>query len=336
MPQDPAPFEHHIEIACDESGFSGGNLVGRAASPVFAHASIRIEPATAAELLQHLRREIGARGTGEYKSPEILRPRRRPVLLWLLSSSSPVHGKAYVHLTDTRFFVLARLVDVLIGLQPASGIASPGGDRRTREMSLALYRRGEESYGTARWQEFLTLSANLFRTNNRWLPKKLVETFYTAVENLAVASVAADVKEVMGLLRSTAPVADATRASHMENPKLTPLMEPLLPALNQAVHHWGSYAQTLSVVHDEQSALTPERIADIATVYAISRPGRRLTEVRLVDSSREPRVQIADFVAGIARRLAGDQLRGRADPEITHLLSPLIDHESVWVNQSEI
>jgi hypothetical protein len=202
-------------------------------------------------------------------------------------------------------------------------------------MSLALHRSGEESYGTPRWQEFLTLSANLFRTNNRWLPKKPVETFYAAVESLALASAAANVKEVMGLLGSTRPVAEAVRTSYLENPKLTPLMEPLLPALNHAVHHWGSYAQTLSVVHDEQSALTPERIAEIATVYATSRPGRQLIEVRRVDSSREPRVQIADFIAGIARRLASDQLQGRADPEVTDLLSPLIDHESVWVDQSE-
>jgi hypothetical protein len=335
VPQAPLPLEHHIEIACDESGFSGGNLVGRAASPVFAHASLRIDPATAAELLQHLRREIGARGAGEYKSPELLRPRRRPVLLWLLASSSPVNGNAHVHLTDTRFFVLARLVDVLIGLQPASGIASPGRNRGNQEMALALYRRGEESYGTPRWQEFLTLSANLFRTNNRWLPKKPVETFYAAVDSMSVASAAADVKKVMGLLRSTRPITEATRALYLENPKLTPLMEPLLPALNHAVHHWGSSAQTLSVIHDEQSALTPERIADIATVYATRWPGRQLTEVRLVDSSREPRVQIADFVAGIARRLASDQLKGRADTEVRDLLSPLIDHGSVWVDQSE-
>ena len=334
MPQDPLPLEHHTEIACDESGFSGGNLVGRAASPVFAHASIRIEAATAAELLQRLRRKIGARGTGEYKSPEILRPRRRSVLLWLLGSSSPIHGNAHLHLTDTRFFVLARLVDVLIGPQPAPGITSPGHHRRTREMSLALYRRGEESYGTPRWQEFLTLSANLLRTNSRWLPKNPVETFYSAVESLAAATAADDVKQVMTLLRSTRPVAEATRASYLENPKWTPLMEPLLPALNHAVHHWGAYAQTLSVIHDEQSALTPERIADIATAYATSRPGRQLTEVRLVDSAREPRVQIAYFVAGIARRLASDQLKDRADPEVTDLLSPLINQQSVWVDQT--
>ena len=78
----------HLEIACDESGFSGGNLVGQGHSPVFAHASIRIDSDTASQLVQHLRSEIGARGEGEYKSAEILRPRRRPIVLWLFGPST--------------------------------------------------------------------------------------------------------------------------------------------------------------------------------------------------------------------------------------------------------
>jgi hypothetical protein len=322
----------HIEIVCDESGFSGGNLVGFGHSPVFAHASICIEPQTGAQLIQQLRRKIGARGTGEYKSPEIMRPRRRPVLLWLLGPTSPINGNAYVHLTDTRFFVLARLMDVLLGGQPVSGITSPGRNPGTRPLALVLYRLAEQSYGTPRWQEFLKLSANLFRTNNRWLPKTPVQSFYAAVNSLAETSAAAEVREVMGMLKATRPIAEATRASYLRNPKLTPLMEPLLPALNRTVHIWGSQAASLSVVHDEQSALTAERIADIATAYAASQPGHQLTDVRLVDSNGEPRVQIADFVAGIARRLASDQLQDRADPEISALLGPLIDPESVWVD----
>jgi Protein of unknown function (DUF3800) len=324
------PEERHIEIACDESGFSGGNLVGGGHSPVFAHASVHIEPETAGELIQHLRREIGARGDGEYKSPEILRPRRRPVVLWLLGTSSPIYGNAHVHLTNTRFFVLARMVDVLLSGHPVRGIACPGTNPDTRPMALALYRSGEQSYGAARWQDFLRLSANLFRINNRWLPKAPVELFYAAVEAMAQTDADDEVSQIISLLKSTRPVAEATRTSHLQNPKLTPLMEPLLPALNRTVHHWGVHAATLSVIHDEQSALTPERIADIATAFAARYPGHQLTEVRLVDSSREARVQIADFVAGIARRLAADELEGGADPEIMALLGPLIDHESVW------
>jgi hypothetical protein len=322
----------HLEIACDESGFSGGNLVGRGHSPVFAHASIRIDSDTASQLVQQLRDEIGARGEGEYKSAEILRPRRRPIVLWLLGPSSPIYGNAHVHLTDTRFFVLARMVDVLLGGRTVRGIACPGRDRRTRPMALALYRSGEQSYGPSRWQEFLTLSANLFRTNNRWLPKAPVPMFYAAVDGLARARAPSDITEVMIQLRPTRPIAEATRASYLHNPKLTPLMEPLLPAFSRAVDHWGSKAQTLGVVHDEQSALTPERIADIATAFTADHPEHELTDVRFADSSREPAVQIADFVAGIARRVASEELKDRADGQITALLGPLVDHESVWVD----
>ena len=83
-------------------------------------------------------------------------------------------------------------------------------------MAITLYRSGEQTYGTHRWQEFLTLAANLFRTNNRWLPKTPVPMFYAAVEALAQTSTAADVHEVMNLLQSTQPSAEATRAAHPE------------------------------------------------------------------------------------------------------------------------
>jgi hypothetical protein len=325
----------HVEIACDESGFSGGNLVG-GQNTVFAHASVRIEPADATRLVGSLLRQIGAHGSGEYKAAELLRSRHRPVLEWLMGPSSPVRGNAYVHLTDTRFFVLARVVDVLLGGEPVHGTVCPGQNSRTRGMAITLYRSGEPTYGPHRWQEFLTLAANLFRTNKRRLPKTPVPQFYAAVEAMAQTSTAADVHEVMTRLQSTRPIAEATRAAHLENPKLTPLLEPLIPALTRAVQFWGSGAETVSVVHDEQSALTPERITDIARTFAASHPHGQLTDVRLVDSRGDARVQLADFVAGIARRLASDELKGRPDAELLALLSPLIDPESVWAVVAEL
>jgi hypothetical protein len=324
-------YAGQLEIACDESGFSGGSLISEQ-NPVFAHASVRFESGDARKLVNNLLRQIGARGSGEYKAAELLRARRRPVLLWLLGPTSPISGNAWVHLTDTRFFVLARVVDVLLGAAPVQATACPGQNARTRPMAITLYRSGEPIYGAHRWREFLWLAANLLRTNNRWLPKTPIPLFYAAVEEMARSKTAADVREIMTALQSTRPIAEATRAAHLQNPKLTPLLEPLIPALTCAVHFWGSYAQTLSVVHDEQSALTPERIADIATTFAASRPGRQLSEVRLVDSRGDPRVQLADFVAGIARRLASDELKGRPDAELLDLLRPLIDSQSVWVN----
>ena len=227
----------HIEIACDESGFSGGNLVG-GQNQVFAHASVRIEPDDARQLVDSLLQQIGAHGSGEYKAAELLRSRHRPVLKWLLGHGSPIRGNAYVHLTDTRFFVLARLLDVLLGGNTVSGTSCPGENARTREMAITLYRSGKQNYGPHRWQEFLTLAANLFRTNNRWLPKTPVPMFYAAVDALAQTQAAADVHEVMTLLQlhsrhrrsdaslasAEAEVDSATRAADSGTDPSSPLL----------------------------------------------------------------------------------------------------------------
>ena len=132
----------HLEIACDESGFSGGNLVG-AQSPVFAHASVRIEPEHASELVDSLLRQIGARGSGEYKAAELLRARRRPVLLWLMGPSSPIRGQ---RVRPPHRHPLLR------PCPPASTCSSAGSrcagspaqveNPRTRAMAITLYRSG--------------------------------------------------------------------------------------------------------------------------------------------------------------------------------------------------
>ena len=98
------------------------------------------------------------------------------------------------------------------------------------ELAITLYRSGKKTYGPHRWQEFLTLAANLFRINNRWLPKAPIPLFYAAVDALTQSQASADVHEVMALLPSTRAVAEATRAAHLQNPKMTPLIEPLIPA----------------------------------------------------------------------------------------------------------
>ena len=91
----------------------------------------------------------------------------------------------------------------------------------------------QQNYGTHRWQEFLTLAANIFRTNNRWLPKTPVPLFYAAVDALAQTQAAADVREaVMTLLPPLGP-SPKRREHRICRTKLTPLLEPLIPALTE-------------------------------------------------------------------------------------------------------
>ncbi len=326
------------EIACDESGFSGGNLVGPGHSPVFVHASVRLDPGTAESVVGHIRRSIGAK-SGEYKAAELLRPRHRAVLRWFLDAAGPLAGSSRVHLVDTRFFVLARAVDVLLGQRPVLGTDTPGQDPALREHALTLYRSGELAYGTQRWQAFLVSAANVLRTNNRWLPKRPIAIFGNALDSLegggssgssGSGGSTGSVGEVIARLRTSRSAAEQTRTELLSDRLRTPLMEPLIPAVLRTVELWGETMTSISLVHDEQSALTQGRIAEIADRFAARRPGRELTGVQLVDSRADARIQVADFLAGIAARLAGDQLRGRPDPELTALLVPAVDPRSVW------
>jgi hypothetical protein len=52
-----------------------------------------------------------------------------------------------------------------------------------------------------------------------------------------------------------------------------------------------------------------------------------------VDSRTDPRVQVADLLAGVARKVASDELLGRHDPDLTALLQPYVDPASRWCRQ---
>lgn len=110
------------------------------------------------------------------------------------------------------------------------------------------------------------------------------------------------------------------------------VLDPLVPALAAAVGFWGGDGRSVSVVHDVQATLTPDRLRHL-NVLVGPRASERLS-VRFVDSVDDPRVQIADFVAGAARRIASEALAGRADAGLTGLLRPYIDRTSVWSDGS--
>src|SRR5262245_65020152 len=91
-----------VEIACDESGFSGSNLLN-SASAVITHASVDLAVPEAAEVLVVLRSRLHSRS--EYKSNQLLRPDRQPALEWFLNT---LRGRAHVHVIDKTVYVEAR------------------------------------------------------------------------------------------------------------------------------------------------------------------------------------------------------------------------------------
>ena len=84
-----------VAIACDESGFSGGNLLDPA-TPVIAHASVDLSVAEAVEVIAELR--SGFRfSPRELKSGRFLRA--GAAVEWLLAA---VAGRSHVHVKVDR------------------------------------------------------------------------------------------------------------------------------------------------------------------------------------------------------------------------------------------
>jgi hypothetical protein len=334
---DPRPT---IEIACDESGSEGEKLVG-GVTDVFAHASVHLGTESAAACVREIRDRIRSPAT-EYKAGHLLRGKHRAVLIWLLGEAGPVLRNAHVHLVDKTFLILIKVADLITvdGVYAASIGLYPGPEATV--LAGTLNRDGPRVFGLARWQAFLQAFNDLMRTRNRWGPGISVEQFFSMVDAMRRDAAAGQVGELIGLLYRARPLVEAIRAHVLDDPAMVPTMDPLVPAIVQAVAFWGRDGRPVSIIHDHQSMLTAERIAQLKRALGQPQPrvirrspgGRpaalRLVDLRLVESLSDSRVQVADFLAGVARKIASDELNGRPDDELTTLLRPYLDPFSIW------
>ncbi|MFJ3230917.1 hypothetical protein [Streptomyces sp. NPDC086787] len=301
------------EVACDESGSDGENLLG-GNTDVFAHASVLLPMADAEACVREIRDRIRSPAQ-EYKANHLLREKHRAVLEWLLDPAGPVHGRAHAHLTEKAYLVVQRTVGLLLD-DPADAVPLTG--------------QGAAVFGDTRWREFLTAANRLLRTKDGTADDEVspVAAFFRTVEDLCRTDPGTDAGDVLRRIAGARPRADAYRTRVATGPVLVPLLNPLLPAVVRTASHWSARLGTVMLVHDRQNMLTPERIAWIEA--AARREGVALGGLRLVHSRLDARVQIADFLAGIARKIASDELGGRGDPVLTALLRPYVGPESVW------
>jgi hypothetical protein len=147
------------------------------------------------------------------------------------------------------------------------------------------------------------------------------------VEHVLRARTLGEVAVTTAALRAVAPaIADAVaerRAAQLAAPPPFPPLDPLPTAIGATVARWSA-AGPVELVHDRQTTLSDARIAALQAAYPA------LAGLTLVPSRSDARVQVADFVAGVAYRIAADALAGRGDPELLALLRPYVDPASVW------
>lgn len=323
-----------LQIACDESGYEGEKLIGTT-TDVFAHGSVRLDIASASDCMQELRDRIRSPAT-EYKANHVLREKHRSVLRWLLGPSGPLQRGAHVFLIDKAYFVVGKVIDVLLAEVGAVGSVGPAQDAHVEGMAVALYRQGRDAFPGDHWEAFLASSNDLLRAKDRPDGRAPVDSFFQTLEVMRRAGTPGQANEILDLLWRARPRAEWFRARLLEDPTKVLHLDPLVPAIVGAVVHWGAGRQPIAIVHDRQNTLTAERIAQIKDAIADrstapdNAGGAGLTSLTLVDSMVDPRVQVADVLAGTVRKLASNELNGRADANLTELLRPYVDPCSIW------
>ena len=318
-----------IEIACDESGFSGSNLLDPE-TEVFAHASVELTVELARECVATVQAESRYSAT-EYKSNQLLRKQQRPLLEWLLGATGPLDGKAQVHLTDKPFFLVNRLVELFLGDFSYASMTSLDQDSESKGLALTLHRHAAATFGSDRWRALLQTFIVMLRTKRQRELDTSADAFFHSLDRLQSTDAPAEITEIVQLLRQARPRVTSLPTRIQDYWAVFPPLEPLIPAVIEAALHWGDASRSVVIVHDEQSALTANRVAQINNLLttrtaAVDRP---LT-VRRVDSRTDPRIQVADFLAGAARRIATAELQGQGDPTLTELIRPYITPNSIW------
>jgi hypothetical protein len=296
-----------LEVVCDESGSDGENLT-TGNTDVFAHASVHLSVESASGHMREIRSRIRSPAE-EYKANHLLREKHRSVLVWFLGTAGPIHGTAHVHLTEKPFFVVDRVMALLTDEDPAA--------------ALALHRQGRTLFGAEPWREFLESSNEVLRTRRNEETDSPVDAFFRTVDALRGAPAVEPVAGILDLLARARPRADAHRARIDDSPELFPVLDPLIPAIGHTAAYWRRSGLPVTLVHDRQNMLTDERIARIEQEA-------RLAGLRLVAARSDPRVLLADFLAGAARKIASDELGGRGDAELTTLLRPYVGASSIW------
>ncbi|PWG10766.1 hypothetical protein DF268_25390 [Streptomyces sp. V2] len=285
-----------IEIGCDESGADGENLVG-GNTLFFAHGSVGVSTETAGALVAEVRERIRSPAE-EYKAIHLLREKHRAVLEWFLRELS---GSAHVELVRKESFLVGRVVEVLGG---AAGDAD------------GLLREG---FAGRAWGDFLARGNRLLRVRADVDSGELVREFLGSLRALRSVAQGAEARDVLDRLAGQQDRALAYRASI---PTLIPVLDPLFPTVVDTAAHWSAAGAPVRLVHDRQTLLTPARIEWIRR--RAEERGVTLAGMRLVQARSDPRVQLADFLAGIARKIAGDEASGAGDPVLGALLRPYL------------
>lgn len=321
-----------LEIACDESGSDGENLLA-SRHRVFAHGSVDLSTDEADVVVAAVRRELRVSGS-ELKAARLLRDPHIPEVARLFADGGPLHGHAHVYLLDKLYFAVGKIIDLLVEEEAHERGINLHTHGTARHMASVLFTHGRRALGGPNWERLVGAFVSLIRRRQRTGIKTTLEEFFAVVDDVRLRSHRQDVTAVLAQIwsaRHQAVQYDPESNDYLDQPNL----EPILTALHPTAGYWAGRHQTsVRLVHDRQTIIT-QQIADLVVAIA-NNPHPDfpffvpLTGITQADSVNDPRVQLADLTAGFGRLVGERALTGTLPEALAVSAQPLIDENCVW------
>jgi hypothetical protein len=323
-----------IEIACDESGSDGENLIS-GSSRIFAHGSTDLTSDEASCVIADLRGETAYAGS-EVKSSRLLKGQHLAHTLRRFEPGGALRGRVRVSITDKAYMAVCKVVDLVIEEDAyRRGIQLHQFDI-PRRIAQDLFAEGPRAYGTEMWGRLLHQFVSFVRTKQRQGVKTPIEELLATLDELRLVSRRNRVGTAMQLLwqgRAELEAYAASDGSHLEND--LPTLDPLIPSLMQTAGEWHRLTgRSIWVVHDRQSVLNDETCAILIGTGCKPHPDFPIkvpiAGISQVDSRTDPRIQVADIVAGLGALAGRTALDGKLEASVRQAVQPILISSSLW------
>lgn len=325
-----------LQVVGDESGSDGENL-SRPTHRFFSYGTTDLDESEAHDLVVATRKAIGsteneASSSAELKLPKLI-SKHRPVVERLFEAGGPLDGKASIYLADKEKFLAGKMVSLLIEEDSYTSGRPVGFEYE------AFYANEIADYvlpvlGDAIRAKLLESFNRLCRSyKEAHAPKNRALEFVNALR-MAILSASHDSRasrmlELLWKARSEAYLIEKDFSKTLD-------LEPMLPTLLVVTTTWHERLRgsEFELLMDEYRQMT-DQMLEIVQLNAEHLWGARLKRIVQVQSKEDPRVQVADWIAGTGRVVAGEVLAGRRS-RLSALTLPFIDDNSMRSPESAL
>jgi len=323
-------------IACDESGNDGENVSG-AVAKVLSHGSTTMTIGQAHNLVTELRRRTGTQAP-EMKAKQLLTPKNRAAAQWFLRQAI-VRTQSLVALLEKDYFLTCKLIDLTL----EEHMHARGFDLHTigdmGQVATWIHDLAPQVFGN-RWTNTLETFNGLLRCTEQTQSRVLLKALRGQLSDLAQRSVGLLADHVRLMYAGTRFLPGLnhlqTKSGTLERFRT---LDPLICIFGLTVHHWSRVTgRELVIVHDRAKVLTQTTV-EILKVYlaapelvsaAYAGRGVVVRDVVQVDSAGDPRVQIADLLAGIGRSVAEAAIANDTHPLLEDLRPMIRPEAQFW------